>query len=277
MLHKFEQSTCYLKGTCYTKSGDKTSFEQDQWHGFSKDGYSSSVYIPLENKIKYSSWYTDSSGNQVDIDDKYLTFDHNCKIYHEIIEEPSSSSYEYKVAASTVGYDELCKKVAEYALEHYGFEKIIFIPAFIPPHKEISSDLAKHRFEMVKIATAYEPRFEVSDIEYKLGADGKKSYSLNTVKKIKELYRIDGKINFLIGTDAFEKIESWYKADELSKLVHFIVFPRGVNLTPKVGFDYEMAQMPFIDVSSTDLRINHTKNHNLKKVEEYIKKNGLYN
>ena len=110
-----EQHTCYLKGTCYTKSGDKTSFEQDQWHGFSKDGYSSSVYVPLENTIRYASWYTDSSGNHVDIDDKYLTFDHNCKIYHEIIEEPSSSSYEYKVAASTVGYDELCEKVAEYA------------------------------------------------------------------------------------------------------------------------------------------------------------------
>ena len=110
-----EQSTCYLKGTCYTKSGDKTSFEQDQWHGFSKDGYSSSTYIPLENRIKYSSWHTDSSGNRVDINDgEYLTFDHNCKIYHEIIEEPSSSSYEYKVASSSVGYDELCEKFAEY-------------------------------------------------------------------------------------------------------------------------------------------------------------------
>lgn len=36
------------------------------------------------------------------------------QIYYEIIEEPSSSSYEYKVAASAVGYDELCEKVAEY-------------------------------------------------------------------------------------------------------------------------------------------------------------------
>ena len=106
----------YMKSTCYTKSGDKTSFEQDQWHGFSKDGYSSSVYVPLENRIRYASWYFDSSGNKVDIDDKYLTFDHNVgKIHFEIIEEPSSSSYEYKVAASTVGYDELCEKVAEYA------------------------------------------------------------------------------------------------------------------------------------------------------------------
>ena len=116
MLTTIEQSTNYLKGTCYTKSGDKTSFEQNEWHGFSKDGYSSSVYVPLENRIRYASWYYDSSGNKVDIDDKYLTFDHNVgKIYYEIIEEPSSSSYEYKVAASTVGYDELCKKVAEYA------------------------------------------------------------------------------------------------------------------------------------------------------------------
>ena len=110
-----EQHTNYLKGTCYTKSGDKTSFEQNEWHGFSKDGYSSSAYVPLENRIKYASWYYDSSGNRVDIDDKYLTFDHNVgKIYYEIIEEPSSSSYEYKVAASTVGYDELCRKFAEY-------------------------------------------------------------------------------------------------------------------------------------------------------------------
>lgn len=167
-------------------------------------------------------------------------------------------------------------KVAEYALKHYGFEKIIFIPAYIPPHKEINTELAKHRLNMVKIATAYEPRFEVSDIEYKLGINGEKSYSLNTVKKIIELYNIKGKLNFLIGTDAFEKIESWYKADELSELVHFIVFPRGVALTPKSGFDYEMTKMQFIDVSSTELRKHHAENNNLKMVEEYIKKNGLY-
>lgn len=111
-----EQHTNYMKGTCYTKSGDKTSFEQNEWHGFSEDGYSSSVYVPLRNEIIYDSSYIDSSGNVVNVDREYLTFDHNVgKIYFEIIEEPSSSSYEYKVAASTVGYDELCKKVAEYA------------------------------------------------------------------------------------------------------------------------------------------------------------------
>ena len=168
-------------------------------------------------------------------------------------------------------------RVAEFALEHYGFEKIIFIPAFVPPHKEINPELAKHRLEMVKIATAHEPKFEVSDIEYKLCENGEKSYSLNTVKKIREIYNIKEKLNFLIGTDAFEKIESWYKAEELSGLVHFIVFPRGVKLTPTEKFDYEMAPMKFFDVSSTDLRVHHSQNNRLKEVEEYIKKNGLYN
>lgn len=34
-----------LKGCCYSISGDKTSFEQNEWHGFSKDGYSSIITV----------------------------------------------------------------------------------------------------------------------------------------------------------------------------------------------------------------------------------------
>lgn len=166
-------------------------------------------------------------------------------------------------------------KVAEFALKHYGFEKIIFIPAYIPPHKDIAPELAKHRYNMVKTTISDYPQFEISDIEYELGKDGDKSYSLITVKKIKEMYDIKGRLNFLIGTDAFEKINSWYKANELAKLVHFIVFPRGVELTPKEGFDYELAPMNFIDISSTELR-NHKSNDIIEKVKEYIEKNDLY-
>lgn len=162
-------------------------------------------------------------------------------------------------------------KVAQFALEQYGFEKVIFIPSYLPPHKEINQNLAMHRFKMVEMATAKNPNFEVSDIEYK--HEGR-SYSLITVKKIREQYQIEGKINFLIGTDAFEKIESWYRADELKELVHFIVFDRGVKLSPKGGWDYELASMDFMDISSTEIRANH--NETIKEVKEYIKNNGLY-
>ncbi len=162
-------------------------------------------------------------------------------------------------------------KVAQFALDNYGFEKIIFIPAYLPPHKEVNMNLAAHRFKMVEMATAKNSRFEVSDIEYL--SEGK-SYSLITVKKIREQYKIKGKINFLIGTDAFEKIETWYKANELKKLVHFIVFDRGVKLSPKLGWDYELATMDFLDISSTEIRKTH--NNTIEELKEYIKSNGLY-
>ncbi len=162
-------------------------------------------------------------------------------------------------------------KVAQFALEKYGFEKVIFIPSYLPPHKEINKNLALHRFKMVEIATSKNQKFEVSDIEYR--SEGK-SYSLITVKKICELYKIEGKLNFLIGTDAFEKIESWYKADELKNLVHFIVFDRGVKLSPKEGWDFELAPLDFLDISSTEIREN--RNDTIKEVKEYIENNGLY-
>ncbi len=164
-------------------------------------------------------------------------------------------------------------KMAEFALQHYGFDKIIFIPSYIPPHKNIDKDLARHRLNMVKIAVSQNPGFEISDIEYK--SEGK-SYSLFTVKKIIEKYNIQNRLNFIIGTDAFEKIESWYKADELKKLVHFIVFSRDITLTPKQGVDYELAPMEFIDISSTQIRNDHAGG-TIDKVKEYINQNDLYN
>ncbi len=164
-------------------------------------------------------------------------------------------------------------KVAEFALDFYGFEKVIFIPAYIPPHKNINKDLAEHRYNMVKIATSINPKFEISDIEYK---SEQKSYTLLTIKKIIKQYDIKGKLNLLMGTDAFDKIESWYKIDELKELVHFIVFPRGIELTEKIGFDYELAPMEYIDISSTEIR-ERKNNKTLSLVKEYIEKNDLYN
>lgn len=163
-------------------------------------------------------------------------------------------------------------KMAEYALKKYNFDKIIFIPAYLPPHKEIDNNLAKHRYEMVKIAISNNPKFEISDIEYQ--SEGK-SYSLITVQKIIEQYSIEGRLNFIIGTDALAKIDSWYKAEELKKLVHFIVFSRKENSIEHIkGCDYEITDMSFIDISSTEIRKG--KYNNINKVEDYIKNNDLY-
>lgn len=163
-------------------------------------------------------------------------------------------------------------KMAEYALEKYNFEKIIFIPSYIPPHKEVDRDLATHRFKMVELAIKDNKRFEISDIEYR--SEGK-SYSLITVQKIIEQYNIKSRLNFIIGTDAFAKINSWYKAEELKELVHFIVFPRNGDTIEHIkGWDYELTDMDLVDISSTEIRKGTTDS--IKQVEEYINNYGLY-
>ena len=176
-------------------------------------------------------------------------------------------------------------EVAKYAKEHFGFDSILFIPAYIPPHKSVDKSLAQHRYNMVETAISAFPFFEVSDIEYKREGN---SYTYNTILELYKKYDVEGKINFIIGTDAFLKIESWYETDKLKELVHFIVFKRthkfkesDFEFLKEKGYDFEFAKMDFVDVSSSKLR-NNVKNRRsisnmeLPQVKEYIEKNGLY-
>lgn len=177
-------------------------------------------------------------------------------------------------------------EVAKFAKEYFDFERILFIPAYIPPHKSVDKNLALHRFNMVKLAISEYNGFDISDIEYKREGN---SYTYNTILELRKAYNMtDEKINFLIGTDAFIKIRTWYETDKLKELVHFIVFKRTNNFNKddfdelkELGYNFEFAPMNYIDVSSTRLRENLEKgvsinDMELPKVREYIKKHGLY-
>ena len=175
--------------------------------------------------------------------------------------------------------------MAEYVLNNFDVEKILFIPAFIPPQKEFNPNLSSHKFKMVELATKVNPQFEISDIEYKLGG---KSYSYNTILELYKKYSPKSKINFIIGTDAFEKLDSWYKSEELRKLVNFIVFVREndyfngkYDYMKAKGYSFEFAKMEFNDISSTDIRNRIKNNQSIsglipEEVERYIKENDLY-
>jgi nicotinate-nucleotide adenylyltransferase len=138
---------------------------------------------------------------------------------------------------------------------------------------------------MVKRAVKDNSKFEVSDIEFK--REGK-SYTFLTICELNKLYDIDGKIHFVIGTDAFEKIETWYEVDKLKELVKFIVFVREDNFEisrydylREKGFDFEFQSLPYQDISSTELRQKISNGEDIdgyvaQEVKEYILKNGLY-
>jgi len=176
-------------------------------------------------------------------------------------------------------------RVAEYIAENFGANKIIFIPAYIPPHKDSQTSLAEHRLKMTELAVKDNPYFNVSDIEFQLGG---KSYTYRTICELRKRYNLDEKINFIIGTDAFKNIEKWYEADKLKKLVKFRVFPRDKEVNKQdyeylreKGYDFEFVPLEFEDISSTELREAVKLNKNLdryvpKIIEDYIKENGLY-
>jgi len=178
--------------------------------------------------------------------------------------------------------------IAESVRVELNAEKILFIPSFIPPQKNNDLVDAEHRLNMVKLAIKNNPFFEISDIELKLQGI---SYTYSTIQ---ELYRqnpeIKGRINFIIGADAFNNIETWYKHEELSKLINFIVLARPKskeveeiisNLSLK-DFSYQFVEAPRIDISSSYIRQRIKEKKSIKylvtnEVENYIIENKLYN
>ncbi len=176
-------------------------------------------------------------------------------------------------------------RMAQFVLRKFGFEKVLFIPSFIPPHKCAQGGDAEGRFEMVKLAIEGRKGLEVSDVEFKLGAT---SYTYLTILELQKIYGESEKFNFIIGTDAFEKIESWYEVDKLKKLVKFIVSRREddcdisrFDYLKEKGFDFDFTNLAFYDISSTELRDRILRGESIsdlvpEKVEGYIIENGLY-
>ncbi len=177
-------------------------------------------------------------------------------------------------------------KVIKGILEEFDYDKIIIIPNNIPPHKN-GEDIASafDRIEMLRLAFD-DTRVEISDIEITRGGT---SYSYDTVKAIKTQYGIEEKVSFVLGTDALMGLRSWYRFEEFTKEVDFVIVQRQndfnvmqilLNLNIE-GMTCIMAQVPFLDISSSDLRAFVRKNDSISAlthegVVEYIMAKNLY-
>ena len=176
-------------------------------------------------------------------------------------------------------------RVAKHVVSEFGFEKIIFIPTFVAPHKEVVGCSADDRLNMVKLAISGNNCFDVSDIEFQ---SCYKSYTYNTILKLNNQYSNTEKWPFIIGTDAFWQIKNWYKANELKNLLRFIVFSRENILNPADfqklkadGYDFEFTNLDFCDISSTDIRNRVQLGDDISEfvennVRDYIYEHGLY-
>ncbi len=178
---------------------------------------------------------------------------------------------------------------AEAVRDEYQLEHVIFIPAATPPHKKQSGlTPAFHRYNMTLLATCSNPYFSVSDIEMNRRGP---SYTIDTIKQLKELYGTQAEFYFITGADAVQGLPTWHRIEELLKLCHFIAATRQGCL-PDVDAikDYfgELGRKkihrlatPELQISSTDIRRRLKMNYSIKyilpdAVEQYIKKEHLY-
>lgn len=111
---------------------------------------------------------------------------------------------------------------AEEVREKFKLDKILFIPAGVPPLKTPDTVEAKHRLKMTELAIKDNPYFEISDFEVKQKTP---SYTFNTVTHFKRLYQKDA-LFFIMGVDAFYELKLWYRYEDLLKAIDFIVMSR---------------------------------------------------
>ena len=165
------------------------------------------------------------------------------------------------------------------------YDTVVFVPAYKPPYQDIDDELANHRYDMVKAAIEGNMNFQISNIEFQ---NEKYSMPYDMVTEISRRYAVEGKIGYIVGTDTFREVDGWWEADKVKNAVHFIVFPRSDKFNPDNynrfvdwGYDFEFADMKFMNVSSTVIRHRVKTGKPLgglvtQPVLEYIRKNGLY-
>lgn len=114
-------------------------------------------------------------------------------------------------------------RIAAEVRDRLGLDRVIFIPAATPPHKELDGNIDyADRRAMVALAIAGEPAYAVSDIEEQRGG---RSYSVLTLAELQTLHPED-ELFFIIGSDSFLEIATWYRATEIFTLSNIVVVER---------------------------------------------------
>ena len=111
--------------------------------------------------------------------------------------------------------------LADEVLEALGLDRILFVPAGVPPHKSPALlARAEDRFAMVRLATAGHPRFEVSDLELRRAGP---SYTVDTLEAL-GIPRAD--LFLVVGSETFLDLLSWREPRRIAELAQLVVVPR---------------------------------------------------
>lgn len=180
-------------------------------------------------------------------------------------------------------------RLAEKAIEGAGLDRVIIMPAFIPPHKAAPELLkSEDRFELCRRTFCGE-KFEISDLELRRKG---KSYTVQTLEELKKLYP-DDEFFLIIGSDMLLSFKNWYRYEDILKYASLCVMTREKAVSRKTLFEYcknvlKLSSEDFIildsdafELSSTEVRQKAKEGKNLsnmltEKANEYIKEKSFY-
>lgn len=190
-------------------------------------------------------------------------------------------------------------RMAQEMLNQFPQAHVSLMPAAYPPHRSEPSVSSEQRIEMLNLVLDSHPELSVDGREL---ARQEPSYSVVTLREIQQ--EIDGNcLIFLMGTDAFAKLDQWYQWQDLIELTNILVIGRPSAELPESGVvadfyqQYKVEQlselvnfshgkvgfyeMPQLDISSTYIRQQINGGFSPRfllpdVILDYIKQHGLY-
>ncbi|MFT5524577.1 MAG: nicotinate-nucleotide adenylyltransferase [Pirellulaceae bacterium] len=181
--------------------------------------------------------------------------------------------------------------LAETCREQCKLDKVWFLPAAVPPHKQTRPiSPVEDRVEMVKLALGGQASMEVSTIEIERGGV---SYTVETLTQITAL-EPGVKLFFLMGADSLHDFHSWRQPERICELAIPVVVRRADSPTVDINVLKDIAsperldeirnfqvEMPVIELSSTEIRKRVRSGESIRyrtprAVESFIETKQLY-
>jgi nicotinate-nucleotide adenylyltransferase len=166
----------------------------------------------------------------------------------------------------------------------FDLDEVVFVPTGDPWQKsDRQVTPAEHRYLMTVVATASNPRFNVSRVDIDRGGP---TYTIDTLRDLRQQLP-DADLYFITGADALADIFTWRNPEELFEMAQFVGCTRpGYALDPetlgKIPHDrVTMIEVPALAISSTDVRRRTMRDEPVwylvpDGVVQYIAKHHLY-
>jgi nicotinate-nucleotide adenylyltransferase len=171
--------------------------------------------------------------------------------------------------------------LAEAAINTASLDRVLFIPTATPPHKRRAGLSGfEVRAEMVRLAIAGNPRFELSLIESAEDV----SYTYRTVAAFAERGLDREHIHLLVGSDSFGEMREWRRPEEILSRATIIVLARpGSAGAPAIPAGAAVIWMNagMNGISSTEIRRLRAEGKSIRylvpeAVERFIESHSLY-